>query len=231
MEFDNSISATAIKIHGKYYALIVVDEGPNCCKVVRTHCEKENGQKICKQEGKLLCDDAKRKGACESVKKYVKKQEKEKKKERKSEEKEGKGKEEEKEREEKKGKDKKAENGEKGKKTEEEEKEVKVQKDKKINSEKGSENTSEQKEGTAEGNVHNDEFDEDEEDYDSSEEAKENKDAKDDKEVSKSKTVNELDKDEIIRLAKALQKYPKDKAKNPKCTKKAAFRCFSDTLI
>jgi len=74
LEMDKSITAAAVKMNGKYYAILVEDEGPKCCKIVRTHCKKKDGSNACTEEKRHLCDGDKPGQTCEKVKKYVKKQ-------------------------------------------------------------------------------------------------------------------------------------------------------------
>jgi len=71
------------------------------------------------------------------------------------------------------------------------------------------------------------EEDDDEDEYEDDEDDEEEK--SEEKAASKSKALKDIDKDEMVRLAKMMHKTPRKGPTNPKCTKRTAFR--SATII
>ena len=199
MDLDvDTIPVTSIAIKGKTYAVLVKDQGNGCCQVVRNHCLQKDGAKVCKEEVRSLCNNGKM--TCQDVKNYIKgKEKKQKENEKKPKEKEKKQK--------MKVKDSKKKKDAKQKAKKKELKDTEKPKEKEIDDDE-------------------DEFeeddDEDEEDYEDEEENKEKQE--EESKVYKSKTVKELDKDELIKLTRQMEKRSKKRRPNPKCKKPSAFR-------
>jgi len=219
MEYD-AIPAAIFSIKDKVYAILLEDVNADCCKPIRTHCIRKDGEKKCsKDEGTTLCNSQKKKFSCQQLKSFLIRKGL---KDRMSIQKEIKKKEN-KEKKEKKPKKPSKPDKKEVKKDEKKMKKKKQEEEEKVEKKKDKEEKKVEKQTEED----DDEFEEEDLDEAETEEEKSKTDQKKKdgkKGDSKSKSVSDVTNKELLDIAKQLQKTPKDKKKNPKCTKKSVFR-------